>query len=895
MKKYYILDGFGLIFRSYFAFMRNPLYSPDGRNTSAVFGFFRTLFNFLDSYRAENFVIALDAKGPTFRKELYPEYKANREAAPDELLEQIPLILDMIKLLGIPHIEVEGFEADDVIATLCQSITQEGSLGYIISSDKDLMQLVNENIRMLRNSKSGGFEEVDAQGVLEDKGVPPEQILDLLALMGDSADNIPGVKGIGPKTAAKLLGEHGTLEGIYQNLDSVKGKMKEKLADGKDNAFLSRDLASLRYDVPLSKNWMDTLVLDNKAEAAQEFKTLGMNTLAQYLDSEKGGSSDEGPASGSGEKGTYQLILTKEEFEDFLSSLREASVLSLDVETDHLDPIQANPVGLCFSLAPKTGYYLPLKAPDTSCLREDFVRRMLKNALNREGLSLVGQNIKYDYKVLTRWGLPLKHLAFDTMVAAWLLDSTRNSLSMDSLAEDFLGYQTVHFADVVPKGSTFADVPLDKALEYAAEDADITYRLYEVFESQLKERGLKELFYSMEMPLVKLLADMEIRGIHLDGEQLKSFRFELETELVSLEEEIYKLCGKEFNIKSTQQLQVVLFEERGLKPVKKTKTGYSTDSSVLEELAKEDPVPQKILRHRMLSKLKSTYVDTLPALINKETGRIHTHFLQTGTATGRLSSKEPNLQNIPIKEAEGRRIRQAFVPRQGCRFVSADYSQIELVVLAHLSQDPALCRAFKEGVDIHSQTAGLIFDMMPGLVTPAQRRIAKSINFGVMYGMSAFRLSRELGIPRKDAAKFIDSYFSTYSGIRDFIDKTVEESEKSGGVTTMMGHFRKLPGITSRNRTEKNAAERVAVNTPIQGTAADIVKTAMIKLDRALKDSGLEAEILLQVHDELILEVAEGDVPQAMDLVKSVMESALELSVPLRASVESGDSWGELH
>ncbi|WP_028974723.1 DNA polymerase I [Spirochaeta cellobiosiphila] len=892
MKKIYILDGFGLIFRSYFAFMRSPLYSPDGRNVSAIFGFYRTLFSLFDSYNIKNFVVALDSKDPTFRKQLYNDYKANREAAPDDLVDQIPTILEILKELKIPSIEASGYEADDVIATLCRQIETDGDTGFIISSDKDLMQLVNDNIYMLRSSKSGGFEQIDAGGVVEDKGVNPDQILDLLALMGDSADNIPGVKGVGPKTASKLLAEHTTLEGIYENIDSVKGKMKEKLLEGRDSAYLSRQLAELKFDVPVSYDSSIDFELHNKGAVAKKFLDMGMKSLAEYLGSEEVPTVQGGLSS---EKGEYQLILTKQELESFLSELRSVDLLSLDVETDNIDAMSAHPVGLCFSIQSKTGYYLPFKAPDTECLREDFVKRMLKNALNREDLRIIGQNIKYDYKVLKRWGLELEHLYFDTMIAAWLLDSTRNSFSMDSLAEDFLGYKTVHFKDLLPKGGTFDEVPLDKALEYAAEDADITLRLYEYLEPELRKNGFWELFEQLEMPLVKMLGDMEYRGIQLDADQLSTFRFELETELVKIEEEIYKLCGKEFNIKSTQQLQTILFEERGLKPIKKTKTGYSTDSSVLEELAKEDPVPERILRHRMLSKLKSTYVDTLPELINRDTNRVHTHFIQTGTATGRLSSKDPNLQNIPIKELEGRRIRQAFVPKEGYKFISADYSQIELVVLAHLSGDEALSEAFKTGEDIHSRTASLIFDVVPELVAPGQRRIAKTINFGVMYGMSAFRLSRELGIPRKDADKFINSYFETYNKIKDFISITVKEGEQQGGVRTMLGHYRKLAGINSRNKTEKNSAERIAINTPIQGSAADIVKTAMLKLDSNLKSSGYDAQILLQVHDELILECVDSDVDKVSQLVKDTMESAITLSIPLRATVENGTSWGELH
>ena len=566
------------------------------------------------------------------------------------------------------------------------------------------------------------------------------------------------------------------------------------------------------------------------------------------------------PAPELARKGTYTLITDLQTLDEWLSRIREAGRFAFDSETDSLDALKARPVGFSFAVESGEACYVPLRGPEGPVLDEEEVRRRLKPVLEDSSLELIAQNAKYDYKVLKRWGLTLSSLAFDTMVAGWLLDTTANSFGLDELARSYLGYTTVHYADLFPDHGRgrdyppFYEVPLETAADYAAEDADITFRLYTVFEPLLAERGFDRLFYDLELPLVPVLAEMELRGIRIDTDMLAAYSRELDGLLASIEEEIYELCGREFNIASTKQLQEVLFVERKLKPVKKTKTGYSTDVAVLQELAREDPVPEKVLRHRLLSKLRSTYVDALPKLVNPETGRLHTHFTQTGTATGRLSSKDPNLQNIPIRDEEGRRIRTAFVPADGWVFVSADYSQIELVVLAHLSGDPGLTRAFREGKDVHRETGALIFGVPAEEVTSAQRRIAKTINFGVMYGMSSFRLSRELNISRDEAERFIEAYFRTYPNIKSFVEETVRQAETHGAVRTLLGRERPLPDITSRNRTVKSGAERIAVNTPIQGTAADIVKRAMLRVSRRLAAEGGGGRILLQVHDELILE-----------------------------------------
>ena len=591
----------------------------------------------------------------------------------------------------------------------------------------------------------------------------------------------------------------------------------------------------------------------------------------------------------------YIPVIDEALLDEICLKVKEARVYAFDTETDDTDELLARPVGFSLSVKPGEAFYIPVISPDSKCIPEDKVRKALGSILTDPKLELAGQNVKYDYKIMKRWGIKMANPAFDTMIAAWLLDSQASSYSLDSLSEKELKHRMIRFSDVVEKGETFASVPLEKAAAYSAEDADVTLRLYKLYKPRLEERGLHELFTEIEMPLVPILGDMELCGIRILPAVLSEYGHELGKEMADLEERIFRECGEVFNINSTQQLSRILFEKRKLKPSKKTKTGYSTDITVLEELAREDIVPGLVLRHRSLSKLKSTYVDALPKLVNPATGRLHTRFIQTGTATGRLSSRDPNLQNIPIRDEEGRRIRDAFVPATGYSFLSADYSQIELVVLAHLSDDPGLKEAFLTGKDIHRNTASLIFDVDESDVTSEQRRIAKTINFGVIYGMSAFRLARDLAIPRSDADRFLASYFSRYARIRSFIDSTVREAEENGIVQTLLKRQRIITGINSRNRTEKMAAERVAVNTPIQGTAADIVKLAMIHIAKRLGEERLKTRLILQVHDELIFEVPSGEEKKAESLVRQEMENAFTLSVPLRVSIETGRSWGNFH
>jgi DNA polymerase-1 len=891
----YLIDGYSLIYRAYFAFIRRPLTNSRGQNTSAIFGFFSSLFQLLKLREPSFLAVVMDSRTPTFRHEKYPQYKANREKAPQDLHDQVPVIEQILSALGICCLRRDGFEADDLIATLAARSRDEGRECYILSGDKDLLQLVGGGVYVIHPPKGAeDFTVLDRDGVFSARSVYPEQIIDYLSLTGDQSDNVPGVAGVGDKTAVKLLSEYRDLERLYNELEELNPPgVKKKLEEGKTNAFLSRELVTLRSDVPLDIGIEELGVSElNRKAAIPLFTDQDMSRMVEEL----GGSFEEQKEAQQLKPGTYETVLTAEALQRWIGEVRKAGVFAFDTETDSLDPLRANPVGFSLAVAKGKACYIPVQAVERKVLDLKTVLDQLAGVLADPSLTLVGQNIKYDYKVMARQGIALRCRLFDTMVAAWLLDTERSSYGMDNLAAQLLNYSTIHYTDVVGKDETLADVRLERATDYSAEDADITFQLYELFRPQLDSLGLAAIFSDLEMPLVGILADMEIAGIRLDAGQLRTYSIQLEAELRKVEEEIFTLCGRRFNVRSTKELQAVLFDELGLPPVKKTKTGQSTDNYVLMELTRTgNKVPELVLNHRLLAKLKSTYVDALPQLVNPDSGRLHTHYIQTGAATGRLASKDPNLQNIPIREESGRHIRKAFVPDAGCSFLSADYSQIELVVLAHLSGDPMLQEAFRENRDIHRQTAAVLYGVAESEVTPEQRRIGKTINFGVIYGMSAFRLARDMRIPRRDADDFIRRYFERYAGVDRFIKQTIAQAEQRGYVETIMGRRRPLSRINSRNRTEKMAAERVAVNSPIQGSAADIVKKVMIEVTRALAKKRMASRLLLQVHDELIFEVPDSELDQARELVREKMERAVELSVPLRVSLEVGPTWGDIH
>ena len=929
-KTVYVLDSYGLIFRCYFAFINRPLTNPRGENVSALFGFFRNFHYILEHYKPGYIVAAMDSKTKTFRHEMYDQYKANRPKTPEDLHAQIPWICDTLNALGIPVLQCDGYEADDIIATVARKCRETGRTCRILSGDKDLMQLVDESTQILKPETGAQTWKITGiEGVEAEWGVKPPQLLDLLSLYGDTADNIPGVKGIGVKTAAKLLGDYGTLEGIYEHLGELKGAVLTKLTDGRENAFFSQKLVRLCDTVPCSdiddainadkytfnyKAAADLLMSYGVPSVAKSYATLGVET-GDLKKSAGGVTGAEPPLEGleikENDTSNYRALTTLSELTAYIDAALKTKAVAYDSETDGLDTISANILGFSLCYEEGKAVYVPI-ATEGGDLFSESVGIPLKDALTQllrlfeaPEVQLIMHNAKFDLKVLAtnikKAGFKnadeliekiLKTSLHDTMIFAWLQNPERtgkNGYSLEYLGETVLGLKGIEFSEIVSKGQTFADVPLEKATPYAAEDADFTFKLYKV------QKDVTDLF-KLEMQILPILTRMELTGIHLDTATLHAYNKELTEGIAAAEQGIYKEVGHEFNIASPKQLQTVLFEERGLKAGKKTKTGYSTDTSVLEELAFEDPVPRMILDYREMAKLKSTYVETLPKLTDNQ-GRIHTDFVQTGTATGRLSCREPNLQNIPVRNEAGRRIRSAFTAPDGKVLISADYAQIELVVLAHLSADENMCRSFIEGTDVHKATAALIYGVTPDAVTPDMRRTAKTINFGVIYGMSAFRLARDLGISRTQASSFIDNYFRMYSNVDAFIKETIQKAEQTGYVETIFGRRRPIIAINSRNKVEKAAAERIAVNTPVQGSAADIVKKAMLNVSAALEESKSPARLLLQVHDELIFECPDDQatIDATIALIKDKMENAVKLNVPLRVSIEHGKNWGEFH
>lgn len=801
-KQVFVIDGYGQIYRSYFAFMQNPLRDRNGNNVSAIFGFFNTIMSLLRQYGPKYLVIALDSKGKTFRHEMYPLYKANREKSPEDLYQQIDRIAEILDAMHIAHIAQTGMEADDIIATIAKNASEQGLETVMVTGDKDLLQLVRESVSALRPPRKGEHEYRlchDAE-VKEIFGVTPSQIVDYLTILGDSSDNVPGIAGIGEKGAVKLLSDYESLTKAYENLENIKGAMKAKLEASKDTIELSRNLIMLKDDLFEKTDFSDFEVSSiDWSEGVRQFTLMGSDKLVA----------------------SAKRMLGKD------------VQVSLTSKTETEIKIPEN-------------FHVDLNNPQ----------------------KLIGYDLKEKIRDLKKNGVEAKPY-FDVMIAAWMLDSNSGKYSLDDICLKYLQTNEISTEEAIGK-------------------------LYYILLQKLKDQKLEEVFFNMEMPLISVLVDMEDQGIILNKDKLSAFGNDVQKESSEIEQAIYDLCGHPFNLNSPKQLQEVLFVERDLPTGKKNSTGFSTDSDVLEELANktEDPVPALILKYRALSKLMSTYINTLPDLCDSD-NRVHTTFLQTGTATGRLSSKNPNLQNIPIRTDEGRRIRDAFVPREGCKLLSADYSQVELAVLAHISDDPELKGAFRNGDDVHRETASLIFGLFPEMVTPNQRRIAKTINFGVIYGMSAFRLAGDLGIPVKQAQSFIDTYFERYEKVASFIENTKKQAKETGFVSTANGHIRAIPDINSANFNVRSAAERMAVNSVIQGSAAEIVKKAMITLNQRLEP--YKSRLLLQVHDELILEVPEDELEKVKDLVERTMTESSFLSIPLRVGIEVGNSWGEMH
>lgn len=881
----YLIDGSAYIYRAFHGV--KPLSNSKGMQTNAVFGFINILRKLMREKGPKYLAVAFDSRGEVFRHDMYPEYKANRPPMPEELAAQVPYIRDFVSASNILCLEEQGIEADDLIASAARVLSDKGFRVVIVSGDKDLLQLVGDSVVMWDPMKENLM---DAAKVEAKYGVPVEHLLDMFALVGDSADNVPGVAGIGPKTAEKLIAEFRTLENLYENISALKqSKMKERLIESRESAFLSRDLIRLKEDAVIpGEPERYVLVQGDEARLAELYTELEFSSFLKEIDTSEKISTDK-----------FIRIGTEDKLRSVVEELLGKKQVVIDTETTSLDARRARLVGISLCCDLERAWYIPIGHLNVDGTRldgqldEQVVRELLTPLLLSEGILKIGHNLKYDYTVISKqWSLDMAPPLADTMIAAHLLEISGRSLKLDDLCRD-QGIRLTSFEEVVgqdKREDCFAYVDPEVACNYSCEDVYGTLSIWQEYRGQLIEKQLDSLFHELEMPLMPILAEMEMCGICIDEHLLGDLSAEFSGKLVDIENRIYSVAGQNFNINSPRQLGQILFEELNLPHGRKTKTGYSTDVKVLEQLAAKHELPALILEYRTLAKLQSTYVEKLATLQDPETGRIHTSFNQTVTATGRLSSSNPNLQNIPIRGEEGNRIRQAFVPAAGQLFVAADYSQIDLRVLAHYSQDKALMDAFRAGDDIHARTAAQIFGVSPLLVTGDMRRVAKSINFGIVYGMSSFGLSSQLGISRKEAQSFIDRYFSLYSGVKQFMEDIVVKAKEDGFVTTLLRRRRAVPEINSSNRIQREFAERTAINTPIQGTAADIIKLAMLKVAGTLQEAGVPATLLLQIHDELVFEVPEAQVDAAKELIRKAMEEAMELDVPLVVNVTVGSN-----
>jgi DNA polymerase-1 len=890
-KRLFLVDGSALAYRAHFAFIRAPLVNSKGENTSAAFGFTNALLKLLADHNPDYVGVVFDTGGPTVRHELFADYKANRPEMPDELRSQLPIIKEIVRASAIPVVEQEGYEADDILATLAQKAKQLGLETVLVSGDKDFLQLVDRETRVLK-PRVGGSEEIlfDAAEVERRYGVEPAKVIEVLGLMGDAIDNIPGVPGIGEKTAIDLVQRFGTIESILEHVGEIPRKnVREALEANAALARQAKELVTLHTDLPLELSLEEfSRTEPNREKLAELFRGLEFRKL---LEETAGKIEDEAV--------DYQLIDSPEAFHDLAGRLGASGGFVFDLETTSLDPLHAEIVGISFSCAPRQAYYVPLKHLGAKNLDTPAFWEELKGLLEGEKPLKIGQNLKYDLRILRRSGIRIGGRSFDTMIASYLLDPSRRQHNLDLLALDLLNHRMIPLEELIGKGKEQTDlayVPVQEVKNYSCEDADYTVRLKELFGPQLRARGLMPLFEDVEMPLVPVLADMEQAGVALDLGFFREMSERLSKELHLLEAAIYTEAGEMFNINSPRQLADVLFGKLKLAPGRRTKTGYSTDVDVLEKLAMDHPLPRRILDYRQLFKLKTTYIDAFPQLIDRGTGRLHTSLNQTVTETGRLSSSEPNLQNIPVRDELSREIRKGFVAGSKNEILlSADYSQIELRLVAHLSGDKELLSAFREKADVHRQTASLVFNVPPEQVTPELRRRAKVINFGIIYGMGPFGLAQQLGITLEEAAAFIGSYFARYPGVRGWIDRTIAEARTNGFITTLLGRRRYLPEIGSENHQRRGFAERTAINTPIQGTAADLIKVAMIRIHAGLQARGGSSRMILQIHDELLLEVGKAEVEEISSMVRENMERAIELSVPIEVSIGVGKNWYEAH
>ncbi len=885
MPTLYLIDGNSYLYRAFYA-IRN-LSASDGTPTNAIYGFTNMILKILREKKPDYFGVVFDSPGPTHRHEAYEEYKAHRPGMPDDLKPQVPVIKEIIHAFNIQTIEKPGFEADDIMARIAREAESEGINVYIVTGDKDMCQAVSPKIRLYDTMKEKVTEEQD---VREKFGVGPSQFPEVIALMGDASDNIPGAPGIGEKTAVKLLKEFGNLESIIDNREQIKNaRARNAVSDNLENIRLSLELATFHPDVPIDISVGELELQEPKWEKLHEyFKKFQFTSLLKLVPGK------QAPAQ---EKADYETVLDRGALEDILSSIKKD--LAIDTETTSRSPMRAELVGISLSVKPEKAYYIPLAHSYTGApaqLSKDDVISLMKKTLENPKIGKTGHNIKYDFIVMKNEGIHIQGIDFDTMIASYLLNPNKANHNLTDASMEHLGMDKLSFKDVMGKGKkNFSEVSVEDATKYSGEDSAATLRLKHYFDPLLEKEGLKKLFHEMEVPLIEVLAEMEMAGVKIDLPLMESFSKKMAGELSSIEQRIYFIAGEEFNINSPKQLQEILFEKLGLKPTKKTKTGYSTNIDVLEQLALEHELPNEIIEYRGLSKLKSTYVDALPKLVHPDTGRLHTSFNQTIAATGRLSSSDPNLQNIPIRGEWGKKIRKAFIAEEGNVLISSDYSQIELRIFAHLSEDKELVEAFKNDGDIHTLTASGLFNVAPEKVSEDMRRSAKTVNFGIIYGISPYGLSQQLGIPADEARYYIDTYFARFSGVKNYINSLIDDAAEKGYVTTLFGRKRAIPELKSSNRNIKQYGERLATNTPVQGSAADIIKIAMLNIRSRMKKEGFKSRMLLQVHDELLFEAPEDEIDILEKLVRKEMESAVKLSIPLKVEIGIGKNWAEAH
>jgi DNA polymerase-1 len=925
----FLVDGHALAYRAFFAFAGVPLSNSRGEETGAVYGFINTLLSIEAKHKPEHIAVAFDSTAPTFRHDRFEAYKAHRPTMPEGLTRQLAVIFEAVDAMGIARLAVDGYEADDIIATLARRFREQAPVA-IVSGDKDLLQLVDERVHVIRPGKGVVLEnEIDPRALQEKTGLRADQMVDFLALLGDTSDNVPGVRGIGEKTATELLQRFGTLDEIYRRLPEIeKASVRARLEEGKSVAFESRELVRLRDDVPVDATLDKFARRDHRTEAFAallsklEFKRIheqvfgrGAAPVATPVQPSPPATSYAPPAAKDAVPLRYRCVDSAESLLELARRLAREGEIAVDVETSALDPMRATLAGIAIATAPGEAFYVPvasriddgssgqlpglLPAVHAPGLPIETVRDQLAPLFAAERPAKMGQNIKFDAVVLARAGLPLGGIGFDTMLASYSLDPARKSHGLDALALECFGHRMIAFGDLFDRRVRDKDirrVSLERVVDYACEDADYTLRLKHVFAPMLEASEVRRLFYQVEMPLSVVLTEMEMTGVKVDVEALHELSRSYSRRIGSLEESIFTAVGERFNPASTPKLREILFERLGLKPARRTKTGFSTDADVLESLAGSHPVVTMLLEWRQLMKLKGTYVDALPRLVHPETGRVHTSYNQAVATTGRLSSSDPNLQNITIRTAEGREIRRAFVARDGeWTLLDADYSQIELRILAHLSGDAALIQAFHDDADVHRATAARVMKLDPSGVTPAMRDRAKVVNFGIVYGMGARGLAQALDIEVAEARQFIDEYFRSYPGVRRFIDDTIARARRDKVVSTMLGRMRRLPDIDSTNPGLRAFSERVAVNTPVQGTAADIIKLAMLRIHDELKSQRMQARMILQVHDELLLEAPKYEVERAQEVVRTAMENAMSLAVPLKVEMGTGANWLEAH